>query len=584
MGSTAVSSSGASPAGIYHHLEAAHTITMERRATTYASFSQGPQDHKYDSDTSEIHDQMSEIFAGASSPQGPQDHIYDSDTSAQRREIVAGAASSSQDAQPQHHNFYNWPNLDLLPSKCDHSYEYHLKCVPLHNAALKGDWEEAKRLLLTNHIYNSPLIMLRTAISERYETALHVATGAKQIAFVLEIIELMEPEDLTLQDLSGNTAFYLAAATGTIEIAEAMLTRNSALLSIRGSWNMTPLYTAVLLGKMEMATLLYDRTIMYLLPDDKAYLFFQSILTDLYDMALKLLKNRPELAVFRDENNETALHVLARKPSSIFNSNLLKNFISSCPVIESLKMVSCLFGDFKILEIFSASLKNLILDSDDINDGLANCEIKVACPSLVSFDFLTASTWNFTFQDLNSLQAGEDNVNSDAFINDDMIGMITEAIGFTNISSSSGSDHSSRNEHGEGPNDETTKFLKFLQDAESPLYPGCEKFTQLSFIVRLLHLKVLSGWTNKSFTLLLELLKEAMPSEVKLPSSYYDAQKITVDLGFTYKTWDACPKSSRREAAMLLTSLRLRRHLQFYTCSKKGGTSCTCTNCTCGGH
>ncbi|TXG56405.1 hypothetical protein EZV62_017718 [Acer yangbiense] len=25
-------------------------------------------------------------------------------------------------------------------------------------------------------------------------------------------------------------------------------------------------------------------------------------------------------------------------------------------------------------------------------------------------------------------------------------------------------------------------------------------------------------------------------------------------------------------------------HLQFYTCSKKGGTSCTCTNCTCGGH
>ena len=92
------------------------------------------------------------------------------------------------------------------------------------------------------------------------------------------------------------------------------------------------------------------------------------------------------------------------------DSNLLKNFISSCPVIESLKMESCLFGDFKILEICSASLKNLILDTDDFCepncDGLANCEIKVACPSLVSFYFLTASTWNFTFQDLNSLQAG----------------------------------------------------------------------------------------------------------------------------------------------------------------------------------
>ncbi|KAK3199535.1 hypothetical protein Dsin_022950 [Dipteronia sinensis] len=92
------------------------------------------------------------------------------------------------------------------------------------------------------------------------------------------------------------------------------------------------------------------------------------------------------------------------------DSNLLKNFISSCPVLESLKMESCLFGDFKILEIFSTSLKNLILDTGDFSnpncDGLANCEIKVACPSLVSFYFLTASTWNFTFQDLNSLQAG----------------------------------------------------------------------------------------------------------------------------------------------------------------------------------
>ncbi|KAK3189931.1 hypothetical protein Dsin_029492 [Dipteronia sinensis] len=118
MESPTVSSSGTSPERTGHHPEALHTITMERTDTrSYASSFQGTQYHKYDSDTSEI--------------QAP-------------REIVAGAASSSQDPQPQHHNFYNWPNLDLLPSKCDHSYEYRLKCVPLQNAALKGDWEEAK--------------------------------------------------------------------------------------------------------------------------------------------------------------------------------------------------------------------------------------------------------------------------------------------------------------------------------------------------------------------------------------------------------------------------------------------------------
>lgn len=56
-------------------------------------------------------------------------------------------------------------------------------------------------------------------------------------------------------------------------------------------------------------------------------------------------------------------------------------------------------------------------------------------------------------------------------------------------------------------------------------------------------MKVLSGWTNKSVTMLLKLLNEAFPKEAKLPDSYYEAQKITTDLGFSYKTWDACPKN-----------------------------------------
>ena len=54
---------------------------------------------------------------------------------------------------------------------------------------------------------------------------------------------------------------------------------------------------------------------------------------------------------------------------------------------------------------------------------------------------------------------------------------------------------------------------------------------------------MLCGWTDRSFTLLLQLLKEAFPEDVKLPDSYYEANKITFDLGFTYKTWDACPNN-----------------------------------------
>ncbi|KAL5736011.1 hypothetical protein ACOSP7_030481 [Xanthoceras sorbifolium] len=103
----------------------------------------------------------------------------------------------------------------------------------------------------------------------------------------------------------------------------------------------------------------------------------------------------------------SSLKSLDLKMIEFSDSNLLGNFISSCPVIENVNVEFCIFGDSKSLEISSTSLKNLIVDSADMRDqncdGLANCEVKIACPSLVAFKFLTSSTWKFCFQDLNSL-------------------------------------------------------------------------------------------------------------------------------------------------------------------------------------
>ena len=90
---------------------------------------------------------------------------------------------------------------------------------------------------------------------------------------------------------------------------------------------------------------------------------------------------------------------------------------------------------------------------------------------------------------------------------DDMVGMIHDAMGIP--STSNGSPINEGPNDTMGPNDATREFLKLLHDAECELYPGCVKFTTLSFIVRLLHIKVLCGWTNKSFTMILELLNEA---------------------------------------------------------------------------
>nr|KYP59416.1 hypothetical protein KK1_014852 [Cajanus cajan] len=78
-------------------------------------------------------------------------------------------------------------------------------------------------------------------------------------------------------------------------------------------------------------------------------------------------------------------------------------------------------------------------------------------------------------------------------------------------------------------------------DLEKPLYPNCTKFTRLSAILRLFNLKARNGWSDKSFTELLELLKEMLPEGNTLPNCNYEAEKVLCPMGLEYKKIHACP-------------------------------------------
>lgn len=84
------------------------------------------------------------------------------------------------------------------------------------------------------------------------------------------------------------------------------------------------------------------------------------------------------------------------------------------------------------------------------------------------------------------------------------------------------------------------EFNKNLREAMSELYPGCVAFSVLRFVVKLFNLKIAHGWTNQSFTELLQLLKIVLPHENKIPKNHYYADKIIRDLGLKYEKIDAC--------------------------------------------
>ena len=85
----------------------------------------------------------------------------------------------------------------------------------------------------------------------------------------------------------------------------------------------------------------------------------------------------------------------------------------------------------------------------------------------------------------------------------------------------------------------TNSFNKLLSDAQCDLFPGSKMYL-LSAIVKLLHLKVLNKWSNQSFNMLLDLIKEVLPEGDTLPSTLYGARKMLVDIGLGYEEIDVC--------------------------------------------
>ena len=73
-----------------------------------------------------------------------------------------------------------------------------------------------------------------------------------------------------------------------------------------------------------------------------------------------------------------------------------------------------------------------------------------------------------------------------------------------------------------------------------PLYSGCTSFTKLSAVLALVNLKAQFGWSDKSFSELLMLLKTILPADNVLPKNHYEAKKILCPVGMQYEKIHAC--------------------------------------------
>ncbi|WVZ04227.1 hypothetical protein V8G54_025033 [Vigna mungo] len=85
-----------------------------------------------------------------------------------------------------------------------------------------------------------------------------------------------------------------------------------------------------------------------------------------------------------------------------------------------------------------------------------------------------------------------------------------------------------------------TKLFELMQDRQQSLYEGCDKYSKLSFLVKLYHIKCLYRISDKAMSMILELLADAF-QHAKIPNSFYEAKKVINKLGLHYTKIDACP-------------------------------------------
>ena len=85
------------------------------------------------------------------------------------------------------------------------------------------------------------------------------------------------------------------------------------------------------------------------------------------------------------------------------------------------------------------------------------------------------------------------------------------------------------------------EFLRFVEDADKPLYPGCTKTTKLNALIQTFNLKTKHGMTDACYSDMLLMLGTLLPEENEMPDSMYDAKKALVSLGLGYERIHACP-------------------------------------------
>ncbi|KAF5744262.1 Ankyrin repeat family protein [Tripterygium wilfordii] len=226
----------------------------------------------------------------------------------------------------------------------------------LFEAARCGNVEVLRKSLQENSLILTEVVLTTSS----KDTLLHVATKAKQLSFVRELLEQM-PDLAHELDKDGYRPMDIAAVVGNVEIVAELNKNNRGTCRLKGKDQRTPLHHAAIHGRIEVINELVSKS-PESLEDVTAYnetvlhLAVKNHQVDAFDVLVELLKsfNKEKVINWCATNGNTVLHLaISRKQK---------------------ESVELLLGNFGALEVNAINSKGLtamdILDivMEDVND------------------------------------------------------------------------------------------------------------------------------------------------------------------------------------------------------------------------
>ncbi|XP_051124849.1 uncharacterized protein LOC127247155 [Andrographis paniculata] len=227
---------------------------------------------------------------------------------------------------------------------------------PNHDALFKLTM--AKRWREVAEIYRRQPAAHTAKLTKSEETALHIAVSSyhskhpSSSAHVEEMIDLVEGQVFTMQNVKGDTPLHLAAAVGWVSVCARIAAKNRELIHIRNENGETPLFVAAHHGNLQSFLCLHQELIRNSANNgelsvealrrrkDGNTVLHSAISGEYYRLAYQIIIYYPKLVNSINVEGESPLHVLARKPNafkSCSHFGFYDSFIYYCVFVDELK-------------------------------------------------------------------------------------------------------------------------------------------------------------------------------------------------------------------------------------------------------